>query len=195
MALQVWLPLNGDTLNQGLANWSFSNSNITCITVDTAGKIGKCYNFNSTVVNSGIYSADNSFMANYINNKSWTVCAWVNTSSTYTIVLSLSYGLRLSAGAANNGFIGLYNSSRNIACYSTVAVNDGKWHHIAGCYNAVTNEIKYYTDGVVTGTANYTAGYTYASSWTNGLFIGRDPNHTPLNDNYHFKGKLTDVRI
>ena len=195
MALQVWLPLNGDTLNQGLANWAFSNSNTTCITVDTSGKIGKCYNFNSTVANSGIYSGDNGFMNAYINNKSWTLCAWVNTTSADTIIISLSYGLRLFAGDATNTRIILYNSSRTITVSSGVAMNDGKWHHLAASYNVINNAISVYIDGILKGSGTYTSGYTYASSWSNGLYIGRDPNNNPVNDHYHFKGKMNDVRI
>ena len=42
MALQVWLPLNGNLNNQGLANVTVSNSGAT---VNSAGKIGSCYAF------------------------------------------------------------------------------------------------------------------------------------------------------
>ena len=40
MALQVWLPLNGELENQGLAEVSVVN---TGAVVDSAGKIGSCY--------------------------------------------------------------------------------------------------------------------------------------------------------
>lgn len=196
MSLQVWLPLLGDSNNQGLSTFNFTVSNTSCITVDTSGKLGNCYNFNSTVANSGIYSGDSGFMSKYINNHSFSLCAWVNTSATDTGVMSLSYGLWLNAGnASNNTYIVLYNSSRMVYCYSSVGVNDGKWHHICGTYDVNTNAICFYVDGVKTGTAQYTSGYTYASSWANGLYIGRNINNSTLNDHYHYKGKLNDVRI
>ena len=193
MALQVWLPLNGNLNNQGLATNTFSNKGSSYITVDNSGKIGKCYNFNSTANNLGIYSADGGFMDKYINNKSWTICAWVQTSSSDTIVVSLSYGLRMFVGAST--YISLYNSSRSVNCTSSVNANDGKWHHLAATYNVSTNTIKFYVDGVNTGTQAYTSGYTYASSWVNGLYVGKDPNDSTVNDHYLFKGKMNDVRI
>jgi hypothetical protein len=45
MALQVWLPLNGDLHNQGLSNVTVTNNGAT---VDNNGKIGKCYSFDGT---------------------------------------------------------------------------------------------------------------------------------------------------
>ena len=76
-----------------------------------------------------------------------------------------------------------------------MAVNDGKWHHVCGIYNVDTNKIQFYVDGVKKNEVSYTSGYTYASSWNNGLFIGRDPNNSTVNDHYHYKGKMNDVRV
>lgn len=192
MSLQVWLPLNGDLENRGLSEYAFSNSATSFITVDNSGKIGKCYNFNSTSSNNGIYSADDGFMSKYINNKSWTIGLWAKTDSTDTCPISLSYGLRMFIG--NSTHISLYNSSNTVNCNSSVSGNDNKWHHFCVTYDTVTNNIKFYVDGVNTGNASYSSG-TYASSWTNGIYIGRDPNNSTVNDHYLYRGKLNDVRI
>ena len=45
MALQVWLPLNGNLNNQGLSNITVTNVGAT---VNAAGKIGNCYSFDGT---------------------------------------------------------------------------------------------------------------------------------------------------
>ena len=193
MSLRVWLPLNGNLENKGISNITFTNTATSYITVNTAGKIGSCFAFNSSANNNGIYSADNGFMANYINNKSWSICAWIKTSSIDTCIIYLSYGLRMFAG--NSTYISLYNSSRAVNCTSSIAVKDGNWHHVAATYNVSTNEIKFYVDGVNTGNATYTSGYTYASSWTNGIFIGKDPNNNTVSDHYLYKGSMNDVRI
>ena len=193
MSLLVWLPLDGDTHNQGIAPWNFSVSNTSMITVDNNGKIGKCYNFNSSSNNNGIFSGDNGFMNQYINNKSWSISAWVCTSSSDTCVISLSYGLRMFVG--NTTYVSLYNSTRTINCNSSVAANNGKWNHLCVTYDIKTNIIKFYVNGIQTGTANYTSGETYASSWDNGLFIGKDPNNNTVSDHYLFKGKMNDLRI
>lgn len=198
MALQIWLPLIGNTTNQGVSNWEFSVSNDSYITVDNSGKIGKCYNFNSSATNKGIYADDNGFMNKCINYKSWSICAWVNVASTVSItcVIGLSYGLRIYVGSTSaNTYVVLSNSERSVSCGSDVLVNDGNWHHIAVTYDSVKNTINFYVDGVSRGTKAYTSGYTYYSSWSNGLFIGRDPNKSTVSDNYLFKGRMNDVRV
>jgi hypothetical protein len=197
MSLQIWLPLTGHTRNKGV--WSstteFNVTNTSFITVNDSGKIGKCYNFNSTATNSGIFHNDNDYMAKHINNHSFSICAWIKTTSTDTCVISLSYGVGLFVGNASHTLMRLYNSSRNINCVANLAVNDGYWHHICGIYNVDTNKIQFYIDGVKKNEVSYTSGYTYASSWANGLFIGRDPNNSTVSDHYLYKGSMNDVRI
>ena len=197
MALQIWLPLTGHTRNRGAWNSTleFQPSNTNFITVDNSGKLGQCYAFNSTATNNGIYHVDGNYMADHINNKSFSICAWIQTTATDTCVISLSYGLRLFVGDTSHTYIALYNSSRTVNCAANMAVNDGKWHHICGIYNVDTNKIQFYVDGVKKNEVSYTSGYTYASSWNNGLFIGRDPNNSTVNDHYHYKGKMNDVRV
>lgn len=197
MSLQLWLPLLGNTDNQGLSEYIFSVSNTSYITVDNAGKLGKCYNFNSSAINNGIYSPDNGFMNKYINNHSFSFCAWINIASTITNtpIICLSYGLRFIAGNTSNTRLNLYNSTLgHVNCMSSVALNDGKWHHFAGTYDVTTNKMAVYVDGVNTGNAIYPSG-TYSSSWANGLFIGRDPNSSSVSDAVLFKGKMNDIRI
>lgn len=197
MSLQIWLPLTGHTRNKGVwkTTAEFYPSNTNFITVDDSGKIGKCYSFNSTATNTGIYHADGNYMADYINNKSFSICAWIQTTSTDTCAISLSYGVRIFVGDGGHTYITLYNTSRTVGCAANMAVNDGKWHHICAIYNVDTNKIQFYVDGVKKNEVSYTSGYTYASSWNNGLFIGRDPNNSTVNDHYLYKGKMNDVRI
>ena len=194
MSLQVWLPLTKDLRNQGLAiNYNFI---LGSATLDNSGKLGKCYNFTSTTSNGmSLSGSTENFMNTYINNHSWSLCAWVNTSVNNgdTCVFGMTYGLRFYAGS--NTHVSLYNSSRTIDCTSSVGTGDGKWHHIVATYNVNTNEIKIYVDGINTGNATYTSGYTYSSSWTNTIVLGRDPNNSTANAHYWYSGKLNDVRI
>ena len=195
MALQVWLPLRGDLTNYGLSKFTFGTS-ATNITIDDNGKIGKCY---KSVVpsgaNSGIYSADNGFMAKYINHKSFSICAWFNTTASNTPIIYLSYGLGLAVGDTTHTMIRLGDSTRTISCGTNMVVNDGVWHHVAGTYDTESNKIKIYIDGVLKNTVDYVSGITYASSWTNGLFIYRNPNNSTLNEGYFYNGKANDIRV
>jgi len=197
VALQIWLPLTGDTRNRGVWNSTseFQVSNASFITVDNSGKLGQCYAFNSTATNPGIYHNDENYMADHVNNKSFSICAWIQTTATDTCVISLSYGVRIYVGDASHTYISLYNTSRTVGCGASLATNDGKWHHVCGIYNVDTNKIQFYVDGIKKNEVSYTSGYTYASSWSNGLFVGRDPNNSTVSDHYHYKGKMNDVRV
>lgn len=198
MSLQIWLPLDGDTKNKGLFPFpsEFAVNNTSCVTVDDNGKIGKCYNFDSDVASEqGIWRTDSGFMDACINKHSFSLCAWIKTTATDTCVMSLSYGLRLIAGQNGYTYISLYNSSGTVNCGANVGVNDGNWHHLCGVYNKDTNIISIYVDGLVRGTKSYTSGAIYSSNWANGLFIGRDCNNTTLNDHFHYRGKMNDVRV
>ena len=47
MSLKIWLPLNGNIENQGLADVTITNNGAT---IDNNGKIGKCYSFNGGTI-------------------------------------------------------------------------------------------------------------------------------------------------
>lgn len=61
--------------------------------------------------------------------------------------------------------------------------NDGEWHHIVGIYDGTTMEL--YIDGVHISSGNATMNVT-----TNNITIG-----CRRNINWHFKGKLDEIRI
>ncbi len=72
MSLQVWLPLNGDLHNQGLANVAVTNNGAT---IDSSGKIGKCYSFNGN----NYITLPISLLSNFTNEISIT--AWINITA------------------------------------------------------------------------------------------------------------------
>ena len=187
--LQIWLPLNkeGNFYNQGLADVTFTRNSGT---YNSNGKLGGCYEF-SGQSGTGISASDNGFMNKYINNHSWSICVWIKSTNANTPIMSLSYGLRLFSGS--NASINLYNSTRSVYCHSGKATNDGNWHHIVATYDVTTNKITMYVDGSYSNSVNYSSGDTYSSSWSNGLFIGKDPNNNTIDCFY--QGSLSDVRI
>lgn len=202
MALQIWLPLtDNDLQNRGVYS-KFAGVDAvvnTCnATIDNSGKLGKCYNF-ANYSGSGMSlnlsaSGQAAFMNEHINNHSWSMACWFQTTaSVSTPVFGLTYGLDLSVGAQTK--VTLYNSSRTITCNANTATNDGKWHHVAATYDVTTNEIRIYIDGVLKNSVYYTSGYTYASSWTNTLAIGRNHNDSSANASYFYIGKMNDARI
>lgn len=114
MALQVWLPLNGNLDNQGLSNITVTNNGAT---VSDNGKIGKCYEFDKDyLITNNIEIGDD-----------FSICYWVKYKS-------LEYprthvGIRHSAGAytgTNKGWdIGHGLPSGG---YVKFDINDGNGH-------------------------------------------------------------------
>lgn len=193
MSLQVWLPLNGNLDNQGL-DGSLGFTNTASATVAADGKLGSCYSFSATSGDGLLLSSGKStseFMNAYINHHSWSLCAWIRTTSNSTVVFGLTYGLRLYCGSTNS--VNLYNSTRSVSAYNNTSTADGKWHHICATYNIVDNAINVYVDGIKGTTTYYPSGEIYASSWTNNVAVGRDFNNSI--PGYYFQGSMNDVRI
>ena len=195
MSLQVWLPLNGNLDNQGL-DGSLGFTNTASATVATDGKIGSCYSFSSTSGSGLLLSKGKStseFMDAYINHHSWSMCAWVRTTSNDNVMFGLTYGLRLWCGSTN--YVNLYNNTRSVSASNDISTIDGKWHHICATYSTLDNAINVYVDGIKGTTSYYPSGETYASSWANSVAIGRDPNNSTASSHYYFQGSMNDVRI
>ena len=195
MSLQVWMPLNGNLNNQGL-DGSLEFTNTASATVATDGKIGSCYSFSATSGTGLLLSKGKSaseFMDAYINHHSWSMCAWIRTTSNDNIVFGLTYGLRLWCGSTN--YVHLYNNTRNVSASNNISTIDGKWHHICATYNTLDNAVNVYVDGIKGTTSYYPSGETYASSWSNSVAIGRDFNNSIASSHYYFQGSMNDVRI
>ena len=195
MSLQVWMPLNGNLNNQGL-DGSLEFTNTASATVATDGKIGSCYSFSATSGTGLLLSKGKSaseFMDAYINHHSWSMCAWIRTTSNDNVVFGLTYGLRLWCGSTN--YVHLYNNTRNVSASNNISTIDGKWHHICATYNTLDNAVNVYVDGIKGATSYYPSGETYASSWSNSVAIGRDFNNSIASSHYYFQGSMNDVRI
>ena len=76
MALQIWLPLNGDLTQQGLSNVTVTNNGAT---VDNNGKIGKCYSFNgsSNYITISSFSVPENFSFWFSYKRDWI---WISYS-------------------------------------------------------------------------------------------------------------------
>src|SRR5574344_1089372 len=72
MSLKIWLPLNGNLENLGMADATFSATNNPTIVND--GKIGKCYQFDGSTTYQRIYCS--TYSNTNFNNKPLTICFW-----------------------------------------------------------------------------------------------------------------------
>lgn len=168
MALQVWLPLNGNIKNQGLSNITVTNNGAT---VNDNGKIDKCYSFATNQ-----YIQLTNVPASSLSNCS--VCFWIKIAANEGQWLLLSgqgvqyYLLAYRDASFQNGnFYSSANVGTSYKIYidgveGTAPIHDGNWHH-------------------------YCASGINLSSWTQ-FYINRYQTTT---DGYNFTGQVNDFRI
>ena len=198
MSLQVWLPLNGNLNNQGLAG----NLNIssTGISIDASGQIGTCIKTTQAVKLH--YTPD-------LNNSSISLCGWFkfNKSEITTAISELTIDSTHKSptgnilGNANFGGLGIiwqsndmYNSppfSKLYICGSIRTSTAGSkltsyfsaafdtWIHICVTFDRDTHKISLYKDGVFVG-SNTFADFSDGISRTlylsyNGVYGGNGP--------------------
>lgn len=139
MALQVWLPLNGDLNNKGLSGIAVTNGGAT---VDNNGKLGKCYSFGTST---SYLSIPPEAMTSFTTEAS--ICFWINilswntTWATYfqagtngTAWSCYRFGFLRNSSGSNCAFVLGNGSSTTTTSYTTPTLELNKWYHVALIY-------------------------------------------------------------
>lgn len=186
MALQIWLPLNknGDLKNQGLANVTVTNNGAT---YNSNGKIGGCYQFNSTNLK-GNWSGINGM------TKMSGAC-WVYLTSTSTPQYFFHLGgqsgypakfsLQWDSGAVRSQVNG---TEKNTGL--TLSANT--WYHLAVTVDG--SKARWYINGVQSQEMDISGAFTASNNFA----IGARTAATDGNSFAYYitgNGKLNDVRI
>lgn len=177
MSLQVWLPLNGNLNNQGLANVSVTNNGAT---VDTNGKIGSCYKFNGSSIK--VVGAN-------IPISSWSLAVWVyiTTSSSnghqYLVGINTSTSTDFTAGLCwYHDTIGVHIADTTYLAPTSSALNN--WYHVAATFNGTT--LTLYLNGQ--SVASWDSPATPIQA--NDIYLGARGGNAG-----YFTGNLNDVRV
>ena len=189
MALQVWLPLNGDLRNNGIGNVIVTNNGAT---VDSAGKIGSCYYFNGS---SHIRISLPTDMTTILG---CTVAAWVKSESS-TLALG---GISQDVSNYSLPCVTLYSSGWQFTSTArggygyvnggTVA-NTNVWHHVA-CTIDTSGNIQTYLDGAKVASSSLTTLNVAANTiLTSNNFIEIGCDH-PGGDEF-LTGRVNDFRV
>lgn len=117
MALQVWLPLNGDLHNQGLQNITVTNNGAV---INNNGKIGKCCSFGTA---ESYLSLPTSAMTSFTTECS--ISFWLNILSWNGSYATFFQAGTASSSWANYVFGFLRNSSNSNCCFT---ISDGSAH-------------------------------------------------------------------
>lgn len=183
MALQLWLPLNGDTRQQGLNGTTINGAPSSW----GNGNMGKCATFagNAVIKTASVHDFD------YLDNFSWAV--WLNTNYTGTAAqyvfsvgrvdyTSYGYGLEVKSTTQCRAWFG--------SATWTFSVTGGQWTHVAFVKSG-TN-IKIYVNGVVQVDATFSGT---APTFADSIGVGIGCFHYTGGDIYYYNGSLCDFRI
>ena len=183
MALQVWLPLNGNLDNQGLSGITVTNNGAT---IDNNGKIGKCYYFDGNAHYlqfsesvGDLYSGDFSYAVwlKPMDDTRSVICSEYASSGSSNIAVELSASRQVRL---------YWNGSPDISSTGCI-LPKSQWTHIAITRSG--NEAKFYMNGELK--------YTYTGTLSNKTSTAK----IRLGDDYRggtsvsYMGYMNDFRI
>lgn len=139
MSLQVWLPLNGNLNNNGVADVTITNNGAT---VNADGKIGSCYYFN------GSSQIKITLPSTMTTIKNTSVCAFVKSTSSVLALGGISQDQSNTTACMTlytSGWQFTGSSAYKYVSGGTIA-NTSVWHHV--CCVMTDTDITTYLDGV-----------------------------------------------
>ena len=182
MALQIWLPLNGNLNNQGLNTYTISNTGV----IDSLGKIGSCYSYSKqyTLISGDIIS----------NLSKFSISCWVylTNASTYNIFTSENSSGYWQFLLGNNS-IKVRDSVSGLGGSridkTITAIPSSVWVHVTVVYDE--GVVKVYQNGVLKDTLTFHSGATMNTH--DKMYIGADG----LNNTSSYPGncKINDFRV
>ena len=183
MALQIWLPLNGNLNNQGLNTYTISNTGV----IDSLGKIGSCYSYSKqyTLISGNIIS----------NLSKFSISCWVylTNASTYNIFTSEKNSSGYWQFLLGNNSIKVRDSVSGLSGSridkTITAIPSSVWVHVTVVYDE--GVVKVYQNGVLKDTLTFHSGATMNTH--DKMYIGADG----LNNTSTYPGncKINDFRV
>lgn len=207
MGLRVWLPLNGDLKNRGSSDLNFSILSSTATVINTAGKIGSCYQNISTQPHTvgGVISDKTISLGQQQSMFCWFKFNDLESSSSLggTMVSQHRYsncsgmGITISARTTSTGYISVntglgYARTYNTYCGTTL-MQSNIWYH--GGYTYDGEYIRIYLNGVCEKEQRLVgmvvpADYIMLFAWSLDGSSGAN-----IYSGYKFNGYMNDVRI
>ena len=162
MSLQVWLPLNGNLNNLGLSHIQPTNNGAT---INTNGKIGKCYNVNNSmgiIVNNSITLGTTFSITCWIKINSYNQ-DWANAFKIYKDGYDY-IGLCMNQANATTKQLGFHiyknngsNARTGVTDNYYIPLTVGKWYHL--CFIVTSTQVITYQDGIKIKTNNITTNF------------------------------------
>ena len=139
MALQVWLPLNGNLENKGLSKITITNNDAT---IDDNGKIGKCYLFD------GVNNYIKILYDNFSNN--FSISLWfyrINGTWIFNTRNSTYGGVGAYVDGNNKLVIDCMGAAKTSSRWTTsTIITNNIWYNLIIVRNQ--QKIQYYINGI-----------------------------------------------
>jgi hypothetical protein len=121
----------------------------------------------------------------------FSVAVWIKVNAFTTadqaiLTKGATSSVQLQRDGSNNGVAFICHGLTTIRVASTVSVNDGKWHHVAGVFTG--SQLRVYIDGLLNNSVN-TTGFVSTNNYP--LQIGSNAEVTGKN----FNGWMYDIRL
>lgn len=180
MSLQVWLPLNGDLHNQGLSDITIINNGAT---INSNGKIGKCYSFNGT---DSYINISNFNLKNFTN---YSICFWVKSiAGSLDSFIQLKDGVSVTFTMSKSSFSYRDSKHSSLNAVSFTPIPENTWIHMTLIYSA--GSWKVYENGILDNEFIYSSS---AVANPNTIFyIGR---RSISSGTTYFNGMINDFRV
>lgn len=193
MALQVWLPLNGDLHNQGL-NQSVTATNHGA-TVNDSGKIGKCYQFGTSTSYLALSKQAMRSCTTEVSICFWLkILTWNSSYATYfqaglngSAWPNYTFGLLRNNANSNCCFTISDGTSSSKASYLTPSLEIDTWYHVSLLYK--TGHCLIYINGQLY--KDYTASIVPNFSSIDRITLGMCNNYSQYQSNC----QINDFRI
>lgn len=195
--LLAWYPLNGNLEDYSGNGNHLVNNNTTNITVNSSGKIGKCYNFTGTS-----YLSSNSSISPL---KEVTYTAWINWTNSTVYCQGVVNNFRHGGSSGYNSSFNICSTGQlrldiaqkdgttHTALMSTGKISENVWSHVACYLNYETGECKFYINGKLDTTTRFSSSYYPMKTQSEKIMIGQWG--WSYASAYKFIGKINDVRI
>jgi hypothetical protein len=138
----------------------------------------------------------------------WTICAWIKTTRSGTSdeedkgtvfakggdqTDGIRYTLALNEAESGKITLTTDDNVTRVRATSSISVNDGLWHHVAGMRNGT--ELRVYVDAMLDGTTTFAEGYNLSGTSQHKAYIGTITDHRDGTLSKYFVGSIDEVQI
>ena len=204
MALQIWLPLNRDYINQGISNLKFTSLG-SSTSLSGEGKTSSTCYYNNAYTAGGLVSDKKINLGTKITMCCWTKFTSLGADSSlggamggqHRYQTNSGMGLTLKYVSTSTGYLSLNTGNGSSRTYNAYCNNTllqaNTWYHTAFTFDGST--IKFYLNGKLDGTHSYSGQYNIEDYFMIGAWSFANATvDSSVYSSYKLTGCINDFR-